>query len=963
MLKIRFSAREWVLFGALALLVCGLSFALSRVDGGSAPADTGVRIVEVMAHNEGAWRGPAGYMDWIEIENTSGAAADLSGWKIASGADARKAYPLGISALAPGARAVLCCAPGTPIGFGIPRAGAYLSLLDGSGQSVHAVYTPAMASGEVYAINPETGDWALTQRYTPGLPNTRESHEALVYPAEKASSIRINELMAKNRATIAGPGGDYADWLELYNPGDAPVDLTGWTLTDDMAHREKLRLDGGIGPGEYRIVWLTGKRGTGFALDADGESVWLMDESGVIADWVKYGKLRKDQSLSRAGDGSYATALAPTPGRPNTAAGVRAQRSGGYAPISENAQGVYINEVAAAYSDNHDWIEIYNASGAEADLSGWGISDDRAAPGKWTFPAGTRLASGGYALVALTGDKPGGKDKPGLFYAGGFALSFEGDEQAVLSDAGGAIVDELEVAGVSLDVSIGRADGHAYYRYFETPTPGRANGGVSYAKRADEVLFSVDGGIVQSAPLQLVLSAAEGATIYYTLDGSEPGANSYVYAGPLTIAATTVVRAKAVLSDQMDSLVSARTYVIGEATRLRVVALSGDAEALIGAQGVLNTGFREDVAVSCEIYDYDGTLMAEQPCGLRMSGHSSRSRLPQKALTLRAKRVYGVSNFNCALFTNRDAAKYGSFVLRASGQDAFQTHMRDSILTSLAEGTGLLYQETELAALYVNGVYWGVYNMRERVNVETIARFEGVSQSAEIDFLEGDVLKATKAGSRATYDRIMKKVGEVGLPDAEMVAELSQYVDIDNYLTYVAIQMYAANLDLNNLRAYRVAGGQWKWVLYDLDLSFQVDKDTPRMWLQDGGAGTITLQDNTLFREMMKNPDLRDRFLTIMGELLSRNLSSQAVAGKIFARYEALSLDMPAQSARWNKSLATWNKYAKNMLAYAETRPRKLIGYLAAAFNLSDAESARFFSQALSAADAYERPTLTGSER
>jgi hypothetical protein len=467
MKKNGYSALERIVFGAFVIAVCAMSFALSRMGGLSAPADAGIRISEVMANNEAAWRSEAGYLDWIEIENVSGEAVDLSGWKIACGADARAAYPLGISCLEPGERAVLYCAPDEAIGFGIPHAGAYLSLLDASGQAADAVRTPPMAQGEAYAREPATGAWVLTEEYTPGLSNTHESYASLVYPEAGDAAIYINELMAKNRTTVKDADGNDSDWLELYNATDADIDLTGWHMTDDASDREKLSLDGvAIGAGEYGIIWLTGAKGTGFALDADGESVWLIDEGGGIAGWVTCDGLKKDQSLSRAADGSYSAARAPTPGRANTAEGARAFRNEGYAKQTENAYGIYISEVAAAYSTNFDWIEICNFSNADFDLSGWGISDDRSKPGKWTFPNGTTLAAGGYAVVCLTGDAPGKEDAGGLFYAEGFSLSFDGEEQAVLSNANGAIVDEVAVKGVSVDVSFGRAEGYDCYRYF-----------------------------------------------------------------------------------------------------------------------------------------------------------------------------------------------------------------------------------------------------------------------------------------------------------------------------------------------------------------------------------------------------------------------------------------------------------------------------------------------------------------
>lgn len=958
--KSRYGARGAIIFGAFVVAVGLLSFALSRMDCFSAPSDAPVCIAEVMADNEAAWYEDGGYRDWIEITNRSDGAVDLTGWRVACGVDTRVAYDIGISSLAPGERAVLFCGVDSAIAFGIPRAGAYLSILDASGQTVDAIRTPPMAAGEVYARDPGTGAWSLTQAYTPGLPNTQESYASLVYPQAGDAQVYIGELMAKNRTTVADADGAYSDWLELYNATDAAIDLTGWTLTDDITDRQKLSLDGVvIDPGAYVLVWLTGAKGTGFALDADGESVWLLNSAGGIESWVAYDALKKDISLSRRQDGTYVTILAPTPGYANTAAGGRAFRSGGNEALSQNVFGIYINEIAAAYSKNYDWIEIFNSTDADFDLSGWGLSDDRSAPGKWTFPAGTLVPAGGYVVVCLTGDEESGKTDTGrLFYAEGFALSFDGDEQAVLSDAAGAIVDEVAVAGVSLDISLGRADGFDCYRYFAKPTPGKENAGVSYQKRADEVAFSIDGGVMEESPVRISLAAEEGATIYYTLDGSQPDVNSPVYTNPFSLSATTVVRAKAVCTDMLDSWVSARTYVISAATNLRVVAISGDADALTGTDGVLNTGARDDVVVSCEIYDYDGTLMASQFCSMRLSGHSSRIQFAQKAFTLRAKRAYGTADFDCALFSNIDCAEYDSFVMRASGQDVFQTHMRDSILTALAENTGLYYQETELAVLYVNGEYWGVYNMREHANLDAIARFEGLPSTENIDFLEGDVTKYTLAGSRANFDKMIDRVDEVGLASDELAAELAKHVDIDNYLTYVAVQMYTANLDLNNLRAYRVDGGRWKWVLYDLDLSFQVDKDTPAMWFGADGAGTITVQDNTLYREMMKNDALRDRFLTIMGALLADNFSSEHVVGEIFARYEALSPDMDAQSARWGKSVSSWTSFVKDMVLYAEARPQKLMGYLKSAFALTDEEVNRYFSDASAAAAAYVRPTL-----
>ena len=554
-------------------------------------------------------------------------------------------------------------------------------------------------------------------------------------------------------------------------------------------------------------------------------------------------------------------------------------------------------------------------------------------PRKWQFPEGSTLPAGGYALVYLTGPE-GQTGASGGKYSANLALAPE--ETVTLARADGTVIDRVCLLDQHSGVSFGRADGQANYRYFAKPTPGAANSTPSYATCAAEVQFSLPGGAYEDEKIRLELTAEEGMDIYYTTDGSSPTPDSSVYRGPLEISENCIVQAVAWRQDAMPSPAVVHSFAVGKKHSMRVVFVVGNASKLTGSGGVLKTGSKTEQQVLVQMYEPDGTRIINQKCGLKVAGHHSRINFDQKGFTLRARKKYGEGKFRAKLFSNRDYEEYDSLFLRASGQDAVQTHLRDSVLTSLAADTTVLYQETELCAVYVNGKYWGEYNMRERISKEMIAQYEGWDNPDDVTLREG-------AG--ANLSSVISKVKKMDFTKDASVDKLRELVDVENYLDYVALQMYTANQDLNNVRCYCIpkAGGKWRWIIFDLDLSYQIDSNSPSRWLKSGGVGTITSQDNTLFIALMKNEKMKDYFLTRMGKLLSTTFSADNVVAKLRERCTALQTEMQLTCKRWKWSYDTWKRYCTRMAQYAQTRPGKMVEYLKDAFHLSDAQAEKYF--------------------
>ena len=456
--------------------------------------------------------------------------------------------------------------------------------------------------------------------------------------------------------------------------------------------------------------------------------------------------------------------------------------------------------------------------------------------------------------------------------------------------------------------------------------------------------FSVPGGQHDEKKLTVALASDDDVTIYYTTDGTDPTTHSKAYTRPLELDKNTVVKAVAWRNDVIPSDLSVQSYILGVHHTVRLISISGKRSSLNGSSGMLNTGVKGTGSEAyVEIYEPDGTRVIAQKCLMKLAGHSTRVHEGQKGFSLRAKKEYGESHFDYPLFSNRDYTSYKSFVLRASGQDCKQTFMRDSILSALAADTSVLYRETEVTVVYVNGQYWGVYNMRERISDDMAAQFHGWEEPHDVIMGQG-----TGRGAEG-YSQMLRWVRSHDLSKDSNLEKLRGMVDVENYLEYVMLEMYANNQDLNNVGFYRnpKADNLWRWELFDLDLSYQLKGDNISDWLHGSTAGSITSQNNTLFRSLMKNAEMRDWFLRRMGELLATTFSADNVVAKIQERYAILEPEMAAECKRWGWSLTTWKNYGRRIVSYAKNRPKNMIEYLKDDFNLSDIQVQDYFGEAL----------------
>jgi hypothetical protein len=395
------------------------------------PYPTGIVLNEFLAN-------PTTGQEWIELYNSSGAGATLSGWKLDDGANGSAPYTLPANTIIAAGGYLTIYLPSAMLN----NTGDTVQLLSPDSvvvdETTYSASTPDVsrnraADGSWYNSDPSPGAANLppstptptatatptstpsptktpTPTRTPSpthTPSSAPTATALPTIALYPTGIILNEF-------LANPRTNYSDeWIELYNGGAAIADLAGWKLDDGEAGGSPYKLPANslIAPSGFLLVHLPSA-----LLNNDGDTVRLIRPDGVVVDSTSYTSSAPDVSRSRAPDGSWYDSADTTPAEvnappraatstpPATATAIsNAAAPTGNAISSSDTSGVRLNEVLPAPKNAFDaeWVEIASDSAAPADLSGWKVDDGEGGGAPYTLPAGSLIAPHGLLVVRL----------------------------------------------------------------------------------------------------------------------------------------------------------------------------------------------------------------------------------------------------------------------------------------------------------------------------------------------------------------------------------------------------------------------------------------------------------------------------------------------------------------------------------------------------------------------------------
>ena len=624
---------------------------------------------------------------------------------------------------------------------------------------------------------------------------------------------------------------------------------------------------------------------------------------------------------------------------------------------------VIINEVMASngyYENGHawDWVELYNNGDSTENLSGWGFTDSKKDLYKFTFPDGTKLKAGEYLTIWCTGTENKTPGKGDTFYAD-FKISSSG-ETLRLTDEDEDEVQKLKMPEQYGCVSYGQPSGGGEYGFFEKPTRGKKNESEAYTRRLQEPEIVTAAGFYEGS-VTVEIRGEEGAELHYTTDGETPTKKSKVFPKEgLTLKKTTPLRVKAFLNNAVSSPVAGATYFIDDAPKTAIVSLISDDQYLFSKKtGILTKGTGSipnyskgyEYPVHIEYFNKDGKQEISQTGTMTCSGHSARIN-SQKSIALYARKAWGADQFMFNPFPTRDYVGYKSLLLRAANSDFSATRLRDIVASSLAEGQDILYQDHEVIQVYINGRYWGHYNLREKINKYFVAAYEGVTEETDIDNI--DILARTgtdeflQNGDNKDWLELCDFCKKNDLNKPENLAWLEERLDIDNMFTHAAFEIILGNVDFTNVRVYRVPGGKWKYLLFDVEACWRNLDPTPiEYYIKPLNAKIQGFRHEPL-NALFKVPEMKARFLQRVSELLSTVFRWDNVEKHFDDVIEVLKPILPRHIERWkNMKMENWKKNIHATKYYARVRPKKIPEMLKKAMKLTNAEVEEYFGETL----------------
>ena len=370
-----------------------------------------------------------------------------------------------------------------------------------------------------------------------------------------------------------------------------------------------------------------------------------------------------------------------------------------------------------------------------------------------------------------------------------------------------------------------------------------------------------------------------------------------------------------------------------------------------GSGSIPNYARGYEYPVHIEYFSKDGKQELSQTGTMTCSGHSARIN-SQKSIALYARKAWGPDRFAFNPFPTRDYDSYKSVLLRSTNSDTYATRLRDVVASSLAEGQGILYQDYEVIQVYINGRYWGHYNLREKINKYFVAQYEGVTDETETDKI--DILARTgtdeflQNGDNTDWLELCDFCRKKDLNDPDNFAWVEERLDIDSMFTHAAFEIILGNVDFTNVRIYRIPGGKWRYLLFDVEACWRNLDPTPIEYYLKPLNGKIQGFRHEPLNAMFKVTEMKAKFLRRVSELLGTVFRWDNVEAHFDKVIDVLKPILPRHIERWkNMKMENWKKNIHAIKYYARVRPKKIPEMLKKAMKLTNAEVEEYFGETL----------------
>ena len=613
-------------------------------------------------------------------------------------------------------------------------------------------------------------------------------------------------------------------------------------------------------------------------------------------------------------------------------------------PNKVEANSVIFNEVQQSNLDMFldpsfnfgGWVELYNATDRAAILDGLYLSDDPAQLRKMALMTSRHGSVPAHGFLTLWFDHYS-RWSPRMMT---FKLDADGGN-LYLSDESGTILSELSYPPAIARTSYARTtDGGSTWSYTDQPTPTASNSTSRFAStRLEMPAIDAEGGFF-TQPFTAHVSIPAGITLRYTTDGSTPTLDNGETStdGVFRISQTTVLRLRFFRQGQLASAVVTRSYIYKDKDyTLPVISLVSDNRNLYGddygifvrgngygrpgngQSAACNWNMDWDREANIEFFDEQGHAVFSQEVGVEAAGGWSRAWTPH-SFNIKANKVYeGQNRMNYQFFPNKPYLRHKALKVRNGGNDT-DNRIKDPAIQEVVRTSGL-YVETQSyrpVHIFHNGTYIGVQNLREPNNKNYgLANYGIGTDDDEMDQwkMSPDSGYVQQVGTRDAWDEWYSLAQNAA--DALAYERIKQLVDIEEYINYMAVELYIAGTDWpkNNIKSFRErsegqSNSRFRFVLFDTDGAFATSN--PFQWFQSTqwwtfdrlygvsdlypeGRISDEIQFTTIFLNMLQNDAFKrqfaDQFCIAAGSVFTPERAAEVINQLVARVNPAMALE------------------------------------------------------------------------
>ncbi len=608
-----------------------------------------------------------------------------------------------------------------------------------------------------------------------------------------------------------------------------------------------------------------------------------------------------------------------------------------------NAQ-VVINEYSAAnwnqfldnYNKHEDWVEFYNQASNSTDISGMYLTDDPDKLKKWKIPAGAVIPPNGFFRIWLSGRNIADIDN----YHANFKLTqtAKKTETLVLSDDQSNIIDEVKLKICQNQQSVGRkTDGAEEWWIFTQPTIGASNNTeLPFRSIAKKPQMSKQPGFYSGQVTVTISTTEADGKIFYTTDGTEPNQSSLEYTDSLVLSNTTVLKAKVFTTDpeELPSFTEFNTYFIDINHTIPVVSISGDllTELANGDNSLRPLG---------NIEYFDKFKMRKANGGGEFNSHGQDSWAnDQRSIDWVSRDEFGYSyalKEKFFKFTERD--EFQRIILRAAGDDNYpaanhpqnagSAHIRDAYIHNLAKEGGMHVdvREGTKAVVYLNGAYWGVYDLRELPDDHDYTEYNYNQGKYDLQYLLTWGGSWAEYGGQKAFDDwyvLYNFIFDNDMKDADNYAFVKSQYDVQSLVDYVIVNSFTVCTDWLNYntgwwRGLNPEGGHQKWgyIIWDNDATF--GHYINYTGVPDKSSSAKPCNPETLLanwqdpeghikilNKLRTNPEFNQYYLSRQMDMMNTVFSCENMLSRLDSIVETLKPEMAQHAERWFGSYAGW---------------------------------------------------------